>query len=220
MEIYILCFVIGIILYYLINKFCRCNNGFSIGIDFNVICTEEEFLNKKILNHLICSKTSTLGEYRYRPIGNPGDPNISNEEITNMAGEKYWIEPPVGGCTLKTQVLNPDLCYDDLRRRVLEQYESQVIETEEQIEEVASWKPGGSRMRAIAAERVAELQDELRELLDGEQDEKMIQQLNDAILFYTADDTGEDDTTGGGAATVDVPTVDAPTVDDPTVDPV
>ena len=47
MEIYILCFVIGIILYYLINKFCRCNNGFSIGIPFNDECTEEEFLKGK-----------------------------------------------------------------------------------------------------------------------------------------------------------------------------
>ena len=113
-----------------------------------------------------------------------------------MAGEKYWLPVPSGWCTLETKYINRELCFDDLRRRVLEQYE---IEIEPEIEE-EKWKPGGIRIKEMIDERVTELQEQL----ESETDKEYRKILNDTILFYTAkeivDDTGEGAASGGAAS--------------------
>jgi hypothetical protein len=56
----------------------------------NNICSDTEYRNKYQMNGLICSHTSE-GDFRWRPIGNPGDPNLQGisgrrEQILRRTG--------------------------------------------------------------------------------------------------------------------------------------
>ena len=106
---------------------------------FNKPCKKADYEKGAKRGKYICSKASD--GYRYRPIGNPGDINYSNEDVVHAEGKSF--KHTIGG------KVGPRYGWDDidrLRQKQIREYESEIKKTikEEQM------KPGGNVERAVA----------------------------------------------------------------------
>ena len=106
---------------------------------FNKPCKKADYEKGAKRGKYICSKASD--GYRYRPIGNPGDINYSNEDVVHAEGKSF--KHTIGG------KVGPRYGWDDidrLRQKQIREYESEIkkLMVEEQM------KPGGNVERAVA----------------------------------------------------------------------
>ena len=108
-------------------------------IKTNQKCKKSDYEKGAKRGKYICSKASD--GYRYRPIGNPGDINYSNEDVVHAEGKSF--KHTIGG------KVGPRYGWDDidrLRQKQIREYESEIkkLMVEEQM------KPGGNVERAVA----------------------------------------------------------------------
>ena len=106
---------------------------------FNKPCKKADYEKGAKRGKYICSKASD--GYRYRPLGNPGDINYSNEDVVHAEGKSF--KHTIGG------KIGPRYGWDDIndkRNEQIREYESLIkkMMVEEQM------KPGGNVERAVA----------------------------------------------------------------------
>lgn len=106
---------------------------------FNKPCKKADYEKGAKRGKYICSKASD--GYRYRPLGNPGDINYSDEDVVHAEGKSF--KHTIGG------KIGPRYGWDDIndkRNEQIREYESLIkkMMVEEQM------KPGGNVERAVA----------------------------------------------------------------------